>query len=503
MPRRRRAAVDSPESHDDEGLRPDHLRACRQRLLSRSCSKNTRPCWRSSAFEPNNGIGDLYAKTRRLARETNKRPSRPISMRSMPTRPKLAMVDSDKGITNLHVPSDVIIDASMPAAIRASGKMWGPDGKLHDMKAIIPDRCYAGVYQAMIDFCKENGAFDVTTMGSVANVGLMAQKAEEYGSHDKTFEIPRRGNGSRRRLAGRHRLESTASTEAISGGCAKPRMNAIRDWVRLAVSGRRATGSTAIFWLDEDRAHDANLIDQSQQPICLSTIPRAWTFRSCRRWSTRPRVSGAADGQGYDLGHRQRVARLLDRPVSDSGTRHERKNVVDRAAAGRWRLVRNGCGRIGAQACSAIPGRRPFALGFARRVSGLGGLPGGSGQKTGNAKAAVLVRNAERGKRPSCSTTSRRRKVHELDNRGSHFYLALYWAEALAAQTKSPELQDCFRDIARQLRDKELTIIDELNAAQGNPVDIGGYYQPDPEKMSNAMRPSVTFNAAVNALGTT
>jgi isocitrate dehydrogenase len=322
--------------------------------------------------EPNNGIGDVYSRISELPEEQRAAVEADLAA-VYAHRPALAMVNSDKGITNLHVPSDVIIDASMPAMLRSSGKMWGPDGELHDTLAMIPDRCYAGIYQAVIDDCREHGAFDVTTMGNVSNVGLMAQKAEEYGSHDKTFEIPADGRVRVVDAADAVLMEHSVETGDIWRMC-QTRDLPIRDWVRLAVSRARATGATAIFWLDETPRTRRQPDHQSER---VSAGPRHQRPGHSHR--------GTGDGHadyaearprrtGHDLGNRQRPARLPDRPVPDPGTRYQRENAVYRAAAGRRRPVRDRRGRLGAQARAAIPGRGPPALGFAGRVPGAGGV---------------------------------------------------------------------------------------------------------------------------------
>ena len=451
--------------------------------------------------DANNGIGDVYAKIKTLPDDQQAAIKADIDA-VYRKRPQLAMVNSDKGITNLHVPSHSIIDASMPATIRTSGKMWGPDGKLHDTKALIPDRSYAGVYQATIDFCKENGAFDVATMGNVANVGLMAQQAEEYGSHDKTFEIPRAGTVRVVDSSAKMLMEHAVEKGDIWRMC-QTKDAAIRDWVRLAVSRARATGAPAVFWLDKDRAHDANLIvkvkhylpNYDTQGLEIQIMsPFDATRHACQR---------IKDGQDT-ISVTGNVLRdyLTDLfPILELGTSAKMLSIVPLLAGGG--LFETGAGGSAPKHVEQFLEEghlRWDSLGeFLALAVSLEDL----GNKTENEKTLVLAETLNEATGKLLDTNkSPSRKVNELDNRGSHFYLALYWAEALAAQTKSPELQDCFRDIAKQLRDKESTIIDELNAAQGKPVDIGGYYQPDPEKMSNAMRPSATFNAAVNALGT-
>ncbi len=448
---------------------------------------------------PNNGIGDVYAKIETLS-DAKKQEVLADLDAVYADRPPLAMVDSDRGITNLHVPSDVIIDASMPAAIRSSGKMWGPDGKLSDTKAMIPDRCYSGVYQATIDFCKENGAFDVTTMGNVANVGLMAQKAEEYGSHDKTFEIPSDGEVRVVNGNGEVLMQHAVEQGDIWRMCQTKDLP-VRDWVRLAVSRARATGSTAIFWLDENRAHDANLIakvkeylpshDTSGLDIQIMS-PVDATRLSCQR---------AKDGldtisvTGNVL--RDYLTDLF--PILELGTSAKMLSIVPLLAGGG--LFETGAGGSAPKHVQQLLEENHLRwdslgefLALAVSLEDLGG-------KADNHKALVLAEtlNDATGKYLS-ENKSPSRKVNEIDNRGSHFYLALYWAEALAAQDKDAELKSHFQSLAATLSDQEAKIVDELNSVQGKAVDIGGYYQPDCKKASEVMRPSATLNAAIDEL---
>ncbi len=447
-------------------------------------------------IEARNGMGDVYAKISALPAQQQDEIRKDIE-KVLAQRPRLAMVDSDKGITNLHVPSDVIIDASMPAAIRASGKMWGPDGKLHDTKAVIPDRCYAGVYQETINFCKEHGAFDVTTMGNVSNVGLMAQKAEEYGSHDKTFEIPRNGTVRVVSQQGETIMQHQVAAGDIWRMC-QTKDAPIRDWVRLAVSRARATGSPAIFWLNQDRAHDAQLIakvkrylpehDTSGLDVQIMSPVQA-TRHACQRAK-----------EGLDtISVTGNVLRdyLTDLfPILELGTSAKMLSIVPLLAGGG--LFETGAGGSAPKHVQQFVEEghlRWDSLGeFLALAVSLEDLAA----KSGNRKAQVLadalnVANGlylDNDKAPS-------RKVNELDNRGSHFYLALYWSQALASQSADSELRARFAGLAQELADNEAAIVAELNAAQGRPVDLGGYYQPDPEKAERAMRPSATFNAAL------
>lgn len=457
--------------------------------------------FRELGIEPNNGLGDVYAKIANLP-EAEQTAIKADIEAVYKVRPQLAMVDSDKGITNLHVPSDVIIDASMPAAIRSSGRMWGPDGKLHDMKAIIPDRCYAGVYQETINFCKANGAFDVTTMGNVANVGLMAQKAEEYGSHDKTFEIPTAGTVRVVDATGTALLEHSVEQGDIWRMC-QTKDAPIRDWVKLAVNRARATGSPAIFWLDEKRAHDANLIKKVNEYLpehdtngldirILSPVEA--TRLSCQRCKDGLDTISVTGNVLRDY--------LTDLfPILELGTSAKMLSIVPLLAGGG--LFETGAGGSAPKHVQQFLEEghlRWDSLGeFLALAVSLEDL----GTKTGDSKALVLAEtlNAATGKFLD-NDKSPSRSVNELDNRGSHFYLALYWAEALAAQTKDVELQRQFAPLAKLLAENETQIVDELNAAQGSPVDIGGYYHPDAKKTEAAMRPSATLNDALRSLNT-
>ncbi|MDA0285450.1 MAG: NADP-dependent isocitrate dehydrogenase, partial [Planctomycetota bacterium] len=447
-------------------------------------------------INPNNGLGDLYARIESLDDATKSEIKADIDA-VYAVRPSLAMVDSDKGITNLHVPSDVIIDASMPAAIRTSGQMWGPDGKPHDTKAIIPDRCYAGIYQATIDFCKEHGAFDPTTMGNVANVGLMAQKAEEYGSHDKTFQIATAGMVRVVDSSGTTLIQHAVETGDIWRMC-QTKDAPIRDWVRLAVSRARATGSPAIFWLDSKRAHDASLIekvnrylpDHDTKGLEIQIMsPVDATKHACER---------ARNGQDT-ISVTGNVLRdyLTDLfPILELGTSAKMLSIVPLLAGGG--LFETGAGGSAPKHVQQFLSEghlRWDSLGeFLALAVSLEEL----GHQTGNGKALVLAAtlNQATGKFLD-ENKSPSRKVNELDNRGSHFYLAMYWAQALAAQADDPELQVQFSSLAEQLTAQESVIIAELNAAQGSPVEIGGYFHPNPAQAEAAMRASQTFNSAL------
>ena len=450
-------------------------------------------------IEARNGMGDVYSKIATLPEAKQQEIQDDIAA-VYAKRPSLAMVDSDKGITNLHVPSDIIIDASMPAAIRASGKMWGPDGKLHDTKAIIPDRCYAGIYQATIDFCKQNGAFDVTTMGSVSNVGLMAQKAEEYGSHDKTFEIPADGTVRVIDDQGQVLMEHFVQEGDIWRMC-QTKDAPIQDWIRLAVSRASATGAAAVFWLNEERAHDANLIAKVQQYLpnhdtegldisILSPVDAA--THACQR---------AKDGldtisvTGNVL--RDYLTDLF--PILELGTSAKMLSIVPLLAGGG--LFETGAGGSAPKHVQQFLEEghlRWDSLGeFLALAVSLEDL----GNKSKHGPTLTLAKTLDQATSKLLDNDrSPSRKVNELDNRGSHFYLTLYWAQALAEQTEDPEIQAKFQSTAQALADNELTILEELNAAQGKSVDIGGYFQPDFAKAAEAMRPSKTFNDLLAAV---
>lgn len=449
-------------------------------------------------FDPNNGIGDLYAKLDELPADKQTEIKADLDA-CYAKQPKLAMVNSDKGITNLHVPSDVIIDASMPAAIRTSGQMWGPDGKLHDMKAIIPDRCYAGVYQATIDFCKQNGAFDVTTMGNVANVGLMAQKAEEYGSHDKTFEIPAAGKVQVVDSSGNVLMEHDVQPGDIWRMC-QTKDAPIRDWVKLAVNRARATGNMTIFWLDENRAHDASLIAKVNQYLpehdtdgldirILSPVEA--TKLSCQRCKDGVDTISVTGNVLRDY--------LTDLfPILELGTSAKMLSIVPLLAGGG--LFETGAGGSAPKHVEQFVEEGHLRWDSLGEFLALAVSLEDKSEKTNNTKLKVVAAALDEANgRYLTENKSPSRKVNELDNRGSHFYLALYWAEALANQTSDTELASEFAGVAKTLADNEDKIVAELNAAQGSPVDIGGYYLPEEEKVCAAMRPSATLNGLIGS----
>ncbi len=450
--------------------------------------------------DANNGVGDVYAKISELPDAQRVAIEEDLAA-VFATRPELAMVNSDKGITNLHVPSDVIIDASMPAMLRSSGQMWGPDGKLHDTKAMIPDRCYAGIYQSVIDFCRQHGAFDVTTMGNVSNVGLMAQKAEEYGSHDKTFEIPAAGNVRVLDATGNVLMEHAVEQGDIWRMCQTKDLP-IRDWVKLAVNRARATDSPAIFWLDAKRAHDANLITKIERylqdhdtsgldiRVLAPVDAMATTLERVRAGQDTISVTGNV--------LRDYLTDLF--PILELGTSAKMLSIVPLLAGGG--LFETGAGG------SAPKHVQQFVAEGHLRWDSLGEFLALAvsiedlAEKTGNGKAKVLAEALETANGLFLSNNkSPSRKVNELDNRGSHFYLTLYWAQALAGQSKDTALQQQFAPVAEALAVNEQKIVGELNAAQGAAVDIGGYFHPDDQRAEQAMRPSHTFNKILASLG--
>ncbi len=445
----------------------------------------------------NNGFGDLLAKIEELPASEREEIKAAIQA-CYDARPDLAMVNSDKGITNLHVPSDVIIDASMPAMIRASGQMWNAQGKQQDTKAVIPDSSYAGVFQETIEFCKKHGAFDPTTMGTVPNVGLMAQKAEEYGSHDKTFEIPAAGTVRTVDNAGNVLTEHTVNEGDIWRMC-QVKDAPIRDWVKLAVSRARATGSPAVFWLDSERAHDAELIkkvnlylkDHDTEGLDIQIMSPVLATRFSLE-----RIKNGQDTISV-TGNVLRDYNTDLFPILEVGTSAKMLSIVP---------LMNGGGLFETGAGGSAPKHiQQFLEEGHLRWDSLGEFLALAvslehvATTKGNERAQILadtldeatIKFLENRKSPS-------RKVNELDNRGSHFYLALYWAQGLASQTKNADLAAEFAPIAKKMEENEHTIINELNAAQGDPQDIEGYYSVSSDKTFAAMRPSATFNAIID-----
>ena len=450
-------------------------------------------------FSPDNGIGDLYARIASLP-EAQQATIKADVEATYAAGPAVAMVNSDKGITNLHVPSDVIVDASMPAMIRDSGRMWNAQGKLQDTKAVIPDRCYAGVYQAVIDDCKAHGAFDPTTMGSVPNVGLMAQKAEEYGSHDKTFRIPADGTVRVTEDAGQVVFEHKVETGDIWRMC-QAKDAPIQDWVKLAVSRARLSDTPAVFWLDSARAHDRQVIAKVEQYLkdhdtagldirILSPVEATkFSLERIRRGKDTISVTGNV--------LRDYLTDLF--PILELGTSAKMLSIVPLMAGGG--LFETGAGGSAPKHVQQFVEEdylRWDSLGeFLALAASLEHLA----EQTGNARAGVLATALDQANGLILDNNrSPARKVGELDNRGSHFYLALYWSQALAAQDQDAGLKARFAPLAAALAQDEAKIVAELNGAQGKPVDIGGYYHPDLAKTGTAMRPSATFNAALAAL---
>ena len=446
-----------------------------------------------------NGLGDLYAKIKNLP--DAKRAEIEADIQAVyATRPALAMVDSDKGITNLHVPNDIIVDASMPVVIRDGGKMWGPDGELHDTTAMIPDRCYATMYQTMVEDCKKNGAFDPSTIGTVPNVGLMAQKAEEYGSHDKTFNAPGEGTIRVVDAAGTVLMEQAVETGDIFRMC-QAKDAPIRDWVKLAVSRARATGSPAIFWLDSSRAHDAELIekvgrylkehDTSGLDIRIMKPVEALQFTLGRIRAGQDTISVT----GNVL--RDYLTDLF--PIIELGTSAKMLSVVPLMNGGG--LFETGAGGSAPKHVQQFEKEGYLRWDSLGEFSALAASFEHLASAFGNEKATVLAATLDSaiGKFLD-NKKSPARKVGQIDNRGSHFYLALYWAEALAAQSGDAELKSRFSDVAAKLAAGETAINEELIAAQGSPVNLGGYYHVDDALVSAAMRPSAIFNAIIDTM---
>jgi len=446
-----------------------------------------------------NGLGDVYAKIADLPDDQRKQIEDDIQA-VYRTRPELAMVNSDRGITNLHVPSDVIVDASMPAAIRSSGQMWGPDGKLHDTKAMIPDRNYAGIYQAVIDFCKQHGAFDVTTMGNVSNVGLMAQKAEEYGSHDKTFEIPANGTVRVSDATGNTLLEHKVEQGDIWRMCQTKDLP-IQDWVKLAVNRARLTGQPAVFWLDKNRAHDANLInkvetclkDHDTSGLEIKILPPVEAIRY-----TLQRVK-AGDNTISVTGNvlRDYLTDLF--PILELGTSAKMLSIVPLLAGGG--LFETGAGGSAPKHVQQLLAENHLRWDSLGEFLALAVSLEDLAQKTGSDKTRVIAAALDKANGLFLNNNkSPSRKAGELDTRGSHFYLAMYWAQALAEQNDDAELKALFAPVAEQLTDNEAKIVAELNEVQGKPAELGGYYRPDKALASKVMRPSPTFNAVIDGL---
>ncbi|MBH3332459.1 NADP-dependent isocitrate dehydrogenase [Pseudomonas oryzihabitans] len=454
---------------------------------------------KEAGFDRNNGIGDLYARLSSLPEATQAAIKADFDAQYA-QRPALAMVNSDKGITNLHVPSDVIVDASMPAMIRDSGKMWNAEGNLQDTKAIIPDRCYAGVYQVVIEDCKQHGAFNPSTMGSVPNVGLMAQKAEEYGSHDKTFQIPTDGTVRVTDDQGKVVFEHPVEAGDIWRMC-QTKDAPIQDWVKLAVNRARASNTPAIFWLDQNRAHDAQVIAKVERYLKDHDTNGLDIRVLAPEEATRVSLERIRKGEDT-ISVTGNVLRdyLTDLfPIMELGTSAKMLSIVP---------LMNGGGLFETGAGGSAPKHvqqfvqenhlRWDSLGeFLALAESLNHL----GETTGNAKAKILAKTLDQANGKFLdSNKSPSRKAGELDNRGSHFYLALYWIQALAEQSEDAQLKAQFEPVAKSLTADEAKVVAELNGVQGQAVDIGGYYHPDQAKTRQAMRPSATLNAALEQL---
>ncbi|MGZ4478476.1 MAG: NADP-dependent isocitrate dehydrogenase [Nocardioidaceae bacterium] len=451
----------------------------------------------AAGLSPNDGLGGILKGIESLP---DADAIKATIQQGLDDGPALAMVDSDKGITNLHVPSDVIVDASMPAMIRTSGHMWGPDGEEADTLAVIPDSSYAGIYQVVIDDCRANGAYEPATMGSVSNVGLMAQAAEEYGSHDKTFEIPATGTVRVVDDSGTALLEHAVGAGDIWRMC-QTKDVPVRDWVKLAVTRARATGVPAVFWLDEGRAHDANLIAKVQQylpehdteglqiEIMKPVDAIAFSLERIRKGEDTISVTGNV--------LRDYLTDLF--PILELGTSAKMLSVVPLINGGG--LFETGAGGSAPKHVQQLVRENHLRWDSLGEFLALAVSFEHLAQSTDNARAQILADTLDRATgRFLNENKSPSRKVGEIDNRGSHFYLALYWADELASQSEDAELAAAFADLAASLRDNEATITEELLAVQGSPVDIGGYYQPDVEKTTTVMRPSKTLNEALATL---
>ena len=449
--------------------------------------------------DANNGVGDAYDKIQSLPEDQQAEIKADLD-ECLVKGPDLAMVNSDYGITNLHVPSDIIVDASMPAAIRESGKMWGPDGGLHDMKAVIPDRCYATVYQEVINDCKAKGALDPTTIGSTSNIGLMAQKAEEYGSHDTTFEIPQDGQIEVMSASGEVLLVHSVQTGDIWRMC-RVKDAAVQDWIKLGVERGRLTGSAVIFWLDENRAHDAQLIAKLHQylpehdtsGLNISTLkPADATKRSLelmRQGQDTISVSGNV--------LRDYLTDLF--PILELGTSAKMLSIVPLINGGG--LFETGAGGSAPKHVQQFEAEGHLRWDSLGEFLALGASLEHLGRVFDNDAAKLLGETLDEAIAEFLdSNRSPSRRVNEIDNRGSHFYLAKFWAEAVARQDKDPSLKQRFAALAERLSASEAQINEELLAAQGEPVDVGGYYAPNPELAAMAMRPSKTLNDAIDSV---
>lgn len=450
-------------------------------------------------IDPNNGLGDLFAKIETLPADKKAEIEADIAAANE-NGPDIAMVDSDRGITNLHVPSDVIIDASMPAAIRSGGIMWNKDGKAQDANFVIPDRCYAGIYAETVDFCKKNGAFDPATMGTVPNVGLMAQKAEEYGSHDKTFEIPADGIVRVVDADCNILIEQQVEQGDVWRAC-QVKDAPIRDWVKLAVTRARATGVPAVFWLDADRAHDAQLMAKVETYLQDHDTDGLEILTMEPSEATRYSLQRAKDGldtisvTGNVL--RDYLTDLF--PILELGTSAKMLSIVPLMNGGG--LFETGAGGSAPKHVQQFVVENHLRWDSLGEFLALGVSLEHLAATFANEKAKILAETLDAANTKFLGENrAPSRKCGELDNRGSHFYLALYWAEALAAQDKDAELKSRFAPLAEALAANEAKIVEELISVQGQPMDIGGYYCPNEELAFKAMRPSNTFNAALATL---
>mmetsp|Transcript_14365 Transcript_14365/g.46871 ORF Transcript_14365/g.46871 Transcript_14365/m.46871 type:complete len:938 (+) Transcript_14365:65-2878(+) len=455
---------------------------------------------------PRNGLGDVYAKLQLLDDDPKEQADIAEEFEAClkncdDVRPRLAMVDSDRGVTNLHVPSDIIIDASVPAAIRDSGKMWGPDGSLEDAKYVIPDRCYAPAYQEVMTFCKEHGALDPATIGAVSNVGLMAQKAEEYGSHDKTFEIAAKGTVRVVDRASGKVLTSHDVEEGDIWRMCQTRDSPIQDWVKLAVNRARATGAPAIFWLDENRAHDANLIKKVKTYLADHDVAGLDISIMAPHDAMKHTLLRSKDGldtisvTGNVL--RDYLTDLF--PILELGSSAKMLSIVPLLAGGG--LFETGAGGSAPKHVQQFQKEGHLRWDSLGEFLALAVALEDVAMKSKNDKAKVVATalDAATGE-VLVQNKSPKRKAGQLDNRGSHFYLAMYWAEALANQTDDPEIADFYKPVAKALADNEDKILAELLATEGNPADLGGYYKLDPSRADAVMRPSPTFNALIDGL---
>ena len=448
--------------------------------------------------DPNNGVGDAYDKIQNLPLDQQTEIKADLDA-CLVNGPNLAMVNSDYGITNLHVPSDIIVDASMPAAIRESGKMWGPDGGLHDTKAVIPDRCYATVYQEVINDCKVNGALDPTTIGSTSNIGLMAQKAEEYGSHDTTFEIPQNGKIEVVSKGGDVLLAHDVQAGDVWRMC-RVKDAPVQDWIKLGVQRGRITGSAVIFWLDENRAHDAQLIAKLDQYLPqhdtegleISILKPAEATKRSLQLMRQGKDTISVSGNVL----RDYLTDLF--PILELGTSAKMLSIVPLINGGG--LFETGAGGSAPKHVQQFESEGHLRWDSLGEFLALGASLEHLGRVFDNSAAKLLGETLDEAIAEFLdSNRSPSRRVNEIDNRGSHFYLAKFWAEAVARQDKDPVLKARFAALAKRLAASEEQINEELLAAQGEPVDVGGYYAPKPELAAKAMRPSKTLNAAIDS----